>query len=42
MAVSLLKLELMSTDDFLDHQEFYSVIHRIIRTAILNDKNFKT
>ncbi|KAF2639244.1 SPO22-domain-containing protein [Massarina eburnea CBS 473.64] len=42
MAVSLLKLEMLSTEEVINPQDFYTVIHRMIRTIILNDRNFKT
>ncbi|KAH7090298.1 meiosis protein SPO22/ZIP4 like-domain-containing protein [Paraphoma chrysanthemicola] len=42
MAVSLLKIELLSAADSLDSNEFYIVLLRMVRTIVLNDTNFKT
>ncbi|PVH94353.1 SPO22-domain-containing protein [Periconia macrospinosa] len=42
MAVSLLKLELLSKEPALNSQEFYAVLSRMIRIVVLNDRNFKT
>ncbi|KAH7398979.1 meiosis protein SPO22/ZIP4 like-domain-containing protein [Phaeosphaeria sp. MPI-PUGE-AT-0046c] len=42
LAVSLLKIELLSTADNFDISAFYNVLLRMIRTVVLNDTNFKT
>ncbi|KAF2872932.1 meiosis protein SPO22/ZIP4 like-domain-containing protein [Massariosphaeria phaeospora] len=42
LAVSLLKLELLWTEDSIDSVQVYSVILRMIRTVVLNETNFKT
>ncbi|KAF2689190.1 SPO22-domain-containing protein [Lentithecium fluviatile CBS 122367] len=42
MAVSLLKLELLTTESAIDADQIYAVLHRMIRSVMLNEKNFKT
>ncbi|KAF1940662.1 SPO22-domain-containing protein [Clathrospora elynae] len=42
MAVSLLKIELLSEAESFDTAEFYNVLLRMINTVLLNDTNFKT
>ncbi|KAF2629751.1 SPO22-domain-containing protein [Macroventuria anomochaeta] len=42
MAVSLLKIELLSAAEHVDEDEYYQVLARMIRTIVLNDTNFKT
>ncbi|KAF1951086.1 SPO22-domain-containing protein [Byssothecium circinans] len=42
MAVALLKLEMLFSEASIDAQKLYPVIHRMIRTVILNEKNFAT
>ncbi|CAI6268821.1 unnamed protein product [Periconia digitata] len=42
MGVALLKLEFLSKEDVFGSQEFYAVLSRMIRTVVLNDRNFKT
>ncbi|ORY11635.1 meiosis protein SPO22/ZIP4 like-domain-containing protein [Clohesyomyces aquaticus] len=42
MVVSLLKLELITTADKIDASQYYTVLHRMIRSVVLNETNFKT
>ncbi|KAF1997925.1 SPO22-domain-containing protein [Amniculicola lignicola CBS 123094] len=42
MIVSLLKLELLSTAESIDINQFYTALLKMIRTVVLNETNFKT
>ncbi|KAF2463463.1 SPO22-domain-containing protein [Lindgomyces ingoldianus] len=42
MAVSLLRLELLSATELTDPSQYYTVLLRIIRSAVLNETIFKT
>ncbi|KAK7183868.1 hypothetical protein PSPO01_10204 [Paraphaeosphaeria sporulosa] len=42
MSISLLRLELLYSEDKVDPEQVYLVLHRMIHFVVLNDRNFKT
>lgn len=42
MSINLLKLELLFSEIAVDADQIYLVLHRIIRSIVLSERNFKT